>query len=458
MMMNNLFRGAIIAGLFLGPACTQGAYPPTGSALENHSGRYPGNDLQVSPLRIQDAESYTLYQILQRVEKENPGLKVLKSEINARGYEKNQASAFLNPELEVESEAFGGSGDYSRFKSSETTLQLSQTFELGGKRRLRGNLAAHWERTARRDYDVQRQNLMAETKKAFYNVLATKRFLELQLENVSLAQNVFETVTARVEAGKVPPTEQSKAMAFLSSSKIKERKAGNELLAAKENLVALWGGNDSGVSLPGDLENLRPLPEESTPQDLCDKNLELARWEVETEKARQRVILEKAQRIPDVRISAGYRRYSETGDSAWTLSASIPLKIFNRNAGKIRASHDRLLAVESKKSDEKNRLIIHYRNTRRELISARESVLRMQKEILPSVQWVFEATREGYREGKFTYLQVLDAQRTFFQMKQEYIASLLRDHLQSIELERISGWPAESFPATNTTSGRGEMK
>jgi len=458
MMMNNLLRGALFACLFLGQVCTVKAYPPAGPALDNHSGRYSESDLQALPLRAQVSKSYSLYEILQRVEKENPGLKALKSEINARESEKKQASVFLNPELEVESEGFGGSGDYSRFRSSETTLRFSQTFELGGKRKLRENLAAQWERTARRDYDVRWQNLMAETKKAFFHVLATKRFLELQMEHVSLAQSVFETVAARVEAGKVPPTEQSKAMVFLSSSKIKKQEAGKELLAAKESLAALWRGDASGVFLEGDLEKLHPLPEENTVREICNKSPELARWEVETEKAKQRVSFEKARRVPDVRISAGYRYFNETGDSAWTLSTSIPLKIFNRNAGNIRASHERLLAVESRKIDEESRLLVHYRNTRRELLSARESVLRMQKEILPSVQWVFEATREGYREGKFSYLQVLDAQRTFFQMKQEYIASLLRDHLQSVELERITGQSIETNQSSNTSSGRGEKK
>ena len=45
-----------------------------------------------------------------------------------------QARARSNPSVSVQAENIAGSAPYSRFDAAETTLQINQPFELGGKR------------------------------------------------------------------------------------------------------------------------------------------------------------------------------------------------------------------------------------------------------------------------------------------------------------------------------------
>jgi len=40
--------------------------------------------------------------------------------------------------------------------------------------------------------------------------------------------------------------------------------------------------------------------------------------------------------------------------------------------------------------------------------------------VLPGARSAFEATGEGFQQGKFGYLEVLDAQRTFFEAQARY--------------------------------------
>ena len=44
-----------------------------------------------------------------------------------------QEGLMPNPEISVETEGFGGSGDRKEFHNAETTLALSQVIELGFK-------------------------------------------------------------------------------------------------------------------------------------------------------------------------------------------------------------------------------------------------------------------------------------------------------------------------------------
>ena len=57
----------------------------------------------------------------------------------------------------------------------------------------------------------------------------------------------------------------------------------------------------------------------------------------------------------------------------------------------------------------------------------------------PEAVQAFEAAQEGYRQGKFSYLMVLDAQRTLFELKQQYIDTLADYHTSRAALERLVG-------------------
>jgi cobalt-zinc-cadmium efflux system outer membrane protein len=57
--------------------------------------------------------------------------------------------------------------------------------------------------------------------------------------------------------------------------------------------------------------------------------------------------------------------------------------------------------------------------------------------VIPGAQSAFDAENEGYREGKFGYLDVLDAQRTLFDVKGQYIEALKGYHKAVATVERL---------------------
>ena len=58
---------------------------------------------------------------------------------------------------------------------------------------------------------------------------------------------------------------------------------------------------------------------------------------------------------------------------------------------------------------------------------------------MPGARRVLEATSEGYRQGKFSLLDVLDAQRTLFEARGQYIEALATYHKAVAEAERLIG-------------------
>jgi len=74
-----------------------------------------------------------------------------------------------------------------------------------------------------------------------------------------------------------------------------------------------------------------------------------------------------------------------------------------------------------------------------ELSSAYLSATALKENALPGAQSAFNAAQEGYREGKFSYLQVIDAQRTFFEIKRQYVTALADYHKSKATIERLIG-------------------
>lgn len=84
------------------------------------------------------------------------------------------------------------------------------------------------------------------------------------------------------------------------------------------------------------------------------------------------------------------------------------------------------------------------------LSASHAEAIALRDEILPGSVSAFEAAEFGYREGKFDFLQMLDAQRTLFEVKGKYLQALTDYHLARIEVERLIGAPLQDQlkPAT----------
>ena len=82
------------------------------------------------------------------------------------------------------------------------------------------------------------------------------------------------------------------------------------------------------------------------------------------------------------------------------------------------------------------------------LVFFHSQVISIKAEILPGAQKAFDGINEGYRFGKFGYLDVLDSQKTFFQAKRQYLDSLANYHIAVADIERLIGEPLAAFTPT----------
>ena len=79
------------------------------------------------------------------------------------------------------------------------------------------------------------------------------------------------------------------------------------------------------------------------------------------------------------------------------------------------------------------------RHSEDRLRTARQQFELLRNDMLPSAQSAYEAASKGFELGKFTFLDVLDAQRTLFQARSQYLSALSQANQAAAEIARIVG-------------------
>ncbi len=363
-----------------------------------------------------------------------------------------QSSLRPNPELEVEVEEFAGSGSRRDFEAAEASIRLSQVIELGGKRPARKRLAGMERRLADYDFEAERLAVLTDATIGFIDVLAAQEQLIMAEDLLHLSEEMYDVVTERVRAGKVTPLEETKASIELANRKIELAKIKSNLHVARKRLAATWGSTAPRfIKVTGAIEQVREVPHLEAIEAHIQMNPDVARWAVEMEHRLAELALERARRVFDLTLSMGVQRFTESDDYAFTFGFSLPVPLFDRNQGSVREARYRLAQVEQKTKNAEVRAVTALAESYEALVSAHAEALGLKNEVIPAAGRAFEAARDGYQRGKFGYLEVLDAQRTFSEANARLLDTLARYHRAVAVVESLIGTGLESLPEVEPT-------
>lgn len=412
-------------------------------SVRNHESHPPLTMPRTSsePLKFEEpADSITLPQALSLALLKNPGLAAFSWEVRAGEARTLQAGLLPNPELEIEIEEFGGTGEQRRFGGTETTIAVNQLIELGGKRPKRKRVAALERDLAEWDYETKRLDMFTEVSKAFVDLLAAQQKLDLMRNIFDLAEQVFKTVSGQVKAGKVSPIEETKARVALSIISIEKEQVGGELVNARRHLAATWGSTSPVFQeAKGELEAIIPIPPFEDLMNRISQNPDIERWTTELEQRQATLEMENANKYPDLTIGGGIKHLGETEDLTYVMGISIPLPLLNRNQGRVHEAKYHLAKAKEEFSAVNVAIRTALHKAYQVLSTAFVKATNLKNDVVPGAQSVFDAVNEGYREGKFGYLDMLDAQRSLFDAKKQYIEALASYHKAETTIERLIG-------------------
>lgn len=311
--------------------------------------------------------------------------------------------------------------------ATQHALMVDGELVTGGK--LRWNRVVAEQEVARTEQELfaQQQRVITDVQIAFYEALLAQKGLELVEQLLQIARDAQGTADRLYRAGETSRVDlrQLEIEVFMAENSLNDARTRH--FAAWQSLKAVVGTPWLGPAvLDGNLEALpEPIDWEGALGRLLATSPEISAAVASVDRAR--AALERARRepVPNVRYQLAVMQDMGIGGKTDGIAqALLPLPILNRNQGGISQATAELAAAEQQvqqvQMDLQNRLAGVYQR----YSSATVRVQRFRESILPAAKESLDIVRKGWAGGEFPFLNLLNAQRTYFLTNQQYLEAL----------------------------------
>ncbi|MDN3514664.1 MAG: TolC family protein [Candidatus Brocadia sp.] len=368
----------------------------------------------------------------------NPGLQSTRDQVDAAVGALRQSKLYPNPVLELLAEEIPT--NEVGLNQSQNLVAVTQPIITGGKRGLGIKVSEKAKEKDEFERDAVLLNVMTDTKKAFYKVIGDQEGLAIARETEKIAKGIYDSEKIRFESGEVAVTNVLRAEVELSKARNLVFDAEGNLQNSLKELQTVMGIPEDAIAgvtgrlltkpvtlLLNELElkmnNNQPFLKASK------KNIEIAETQL---------LLEKRQVIPDINVSAGYKRLSAENINTVQLGVEIPAPFFNRNQGNIQKGKALSRKAKSENLSVYNDMLFQLRRNFNSYNVELKRVIEYKGRILPKAEESLTLITRGYKEGEFNYIDLLDAQRTWAETRISYIESLKNLNLFIADIERLA--------------------
>lgn len=385
-------------------------------------------------------EALTLRQALARVLQHNPTLQGSALQAQAMAARTRAAQQTPPMRVQIDLENFAGSGSYSGSDALDTTLSLAKIFELGDKSTHRADVAQQAAYVFASERDAQRLDILADAARQFIHVVLDQSRLELAAEKRTLLERSLAVIERRVQAGRSHAAERRRMQIAVARAGIELEHAQHELQASRVRLAALWGETQAAFSrAQAELFAMPEIEPFTQLRQRLEQNPDLVRLASEQRLAQARVQLAQSRRRADIELSAGVRNFGRTDDNALVFSASIPFGLDTRARPHIEAQEFAAQRVPLDLQQRRLELYGTLYGVYQEIVHSHEASRVFREQIIPQAQQALNEYEQGYAAGRFSFLELSDAQHTLLQAQFDAINAAANYHTFRIEIDRLTG-------------------
>lgn len=406
-----------------------------------------------APLTLADLEQLAL--------QNNPTAASALAGVEAARGRARQAGAWPNPTVGYTGEELKR-GELDR--RGEHGFFIAQTIPLGGKLRLSRDILERTVEGAEAARDLQRLRIVSSVRQTFYSVLVAERRLAVQERLAALASEAVGVTAQLFNVGAADRPDYLEIEIESRRLQLQLNRTKNELVALRAHLAALAGVRGVATRpLAGNIDAAIPeLERERAIRTLLEQSPALRAARVELERTRAVTAHERREPYPDLFVRGGMAHNREIGEDTrkpigWegNVEAGISIPLFNRNRGGIAAAR----ADETRAQAEITRLELELEARAAAQFAAYLTALRAaeayRSEILPRAEEAYRLYLSRYREMAAAYPQVLVAQRTLFEMSNEYLESLDEAWRTALQLQGLLAGDGLDAPAAGDAGDAG---
>lgn len=317
--------------------------------------------------------------------------------------------------------------------SVDLFAEMTQPIEIGGKRSIRRQLAvSDGDRAAAALRSLER-DLAMETVHAYVRALRARAVVETLTGNREGLTTLVTSMGRRVEEGY---SAEADLLKFMTERARVDGDIARAQLELERSLAALTIVIGAAAPIdPSRLVEPAPLPVPTADGPAIAARIALHPDVVAAgagvEQARQASAFERARRLPDAAVTAGYKRTG--GFDTLTLAVAFAVPLFDHNAAAIA----RVAGAERGVMAERDALVYQLATDAASVARAAQTMAgqaeRAPKELLEPAEEVRRAALAAFREGTADVLQLIDAERVYADVRRAAVDLRLDALLTAIE-------------------------
>ena len=385
--------------------------------------------------------------LLQAAERANPSLRAARLRAEARALKDPQASALPDPTVQATGHV---APTVTARGPQRSQWQVRQSIPFPGKRGLRGEVAALGADAAKADAEALAQTLALRIETAYYELYRVQRRAALLRAFEEQLRQFESAASTRYEVGDGSQQAILKAQVERGRLEMRREALRADRASALQSLARLTGRSDlEAPSQPVDIAALTELREggTTTSEEAVGSRPEAEALRRRIDRAESESALARRAFWPDFTVGAAYTDVRRddltptmTGRDAFSVSLGVSLPLWRgKQEARLEEAQVERRRAEAELDDFRLQVQADVHDLRERLRRQRRQLTLLGEQLLPQAETSLEATLSAYKAGRTDFLDLLDAERTLFQLQMNRVDTRARALQTAAELEHALG-------------------
>lgn len=290
------------------------------------------------------------------------------------------------------------------------------------------------------EYQAQRLRVLNDLRIRFYEVLGAERQVQAADQLVGIAEKSLATTEQLQAAGHATRADVLQSQVQLKQVRLMARETRVRYDSAWRQLANVIGTPDlQPAPLADDVPNddVFLVDFEAEYQRLLAESPQLQAAVARIGHARAELVSERARVYPNVTLQVVAEQDNINQYSSVNTFLSLPVPLFNRNQGNLHHAHADLREAHAEVRRTRLALRDALADACQRFDTARMRVRGLRDEILPDAEAALAATAEAQRSGEIGTLQVIAAERTYFESRMSSIQAWTELRKVAAEIEGL---------------------
>jgi cobalt-zinc-cadmium efflux system outer membrane protein len=380
--------------------------------------------------------------LIQEALARNPEIQAARQQVEAATQRVPQARSLDDPTLSVQLWNFPQT--FNVTQTQNAIFGVSQTFPFPGKLALKGEVASRSADMTEQALRAKERDLIARLKQTYYDLFLAHKAIQIHHEQIDLLKQLFEIATAKFRTGRGSQVDVVKAQVELSTlyqqlpvlEQRRDTAQGklNTLLDRDPRFPLGPPQEPREGRFDKDLEDLYPMAVNARP--------ELKAAELSIQRNEQSRALAQRQYYPDVSVAfQRFQNFNANDGFGAVVSVNVPFAFWTKPKydARVREAGAAVAAARAELHTAENLTRFQIRDLLAKVRASWEVAVLYRTTVLPQAEQGVEAARAGYRTGRTSFLDLIDADRALREFQLAYWRALVDRESRVAELEQVVG-------------------